>query len=612
MRSNDDIVKRMDYKHAFFQHSSSAIPFYCIWAMLIGGMLIFLDNQQGCALPFVQRWRCVWGISQPPPHAREKAGDWHATIFFQCQGEKSLQGRISQHLSIGNAFLAVLGNRKLQQDVGERLRFTQGKTTLHFGQTLVAGQALPFSTWQVHIEARGGMMTHPQATSNPAGASSMDSSTSLTQPMSDMSVSEKMLQDWIQDAVERQVELNLDIIASKQLGQSKPTAIPQYRGENGWSGIEQLLLALAFDIGSKDCWSKLGLSPIEGANPTVESIYHRCGFVLFLMQGIETEQWSMEDKASLAKAISIIATARAECLEDLSSTRKARKKARPQDLERWKEIGAGPLKFLRELFPGAKIATQLSKVLNSDPDLTAQTTIPAEEARRTLTALSTGGEQAKDALSRLGNQHWITWAPEHNEALQRCLHGYVDYVKANGTGPTITLVTPFVKPPVGESFGEITDVWTHKILQSKWNKVTKQQVIIQDAMEIVRTGSTGPVVSKKSLLCVTLCPKPNDVIQRVVNWAPTLEKFDTGAVIIIGLRTLQLLEIQHLLSTFEGSAKISWGEASRSAGSSTDHPRLCILLNGAGTIILITTPTGRGYASRVSCLSAFIPFSMPE
>ena len=497
-----------------------------------------------------------------------------SNIFFQNQGAKVIKCHDESFSCIGDAFLATIGGPPLDQAVKDRLSFRQGNRILQFSLALPTPAISSFDCWTIHISAKGGMMGHRSSSHGGYDTAGGDNSTSLTQTMSELNVSEKMLQDWIQDAVERQVELNLDIIAAKQMGQSNPTAIPQYRGENGWPGMEQLLSALAFDMDSRDCWGQLGLTPIEGANPTIESIHHRCGFVLFLMQGVDTGRWSMDDISKIDRAIGIIQKAKAECIEDLSNVRKTRKKARPQDVERWKELGDGPLTFLKSAFPDAMIALQLSKVLSIGP--ADQSMIPSEVARGTLMALSTGGAQAKDALARIGNQHWLTWAPEHNEALQRCLNAFVDYVKANGTGPTITLAVPFTKPPVGESFSAIIDVWTHKILQDKWSKITKQQVIIQDTMEIVRTGSAGPVVSKRSLLCVTLSPKPQDTIQKVVNWAPTFGKFNAGMAIIIDFQNSQLLGIQHLLSTYDGPIRISWGEPNRSTGSAPDLPRLCI------------------------------------
>ena len=93
---------------------------------------------------------------------------------------------------------------------------------------------------------------------------------------------------------------------------------------------------------------------------------------------------------------------------------------------------------------------------------------------------------------------------------------------------------------------------------------------------MVSTGSTGPTLSRKAMLCVTLAPNSVSTAHHIRNWAPMLGDFDAGMVIQVDFQVLQLMQIQHLLSSYSGPAKILWSEPTRSQGSDTMHPRLCI------------------------------------
>ena len=171
---------------------------------------------------------------------------------------------------------------------------------------------------------------------------------------------------------------------------------------------------------------------------------------------IRTEQWPNSDGEHLKKCIATIQSAKAECIEDLGNAKKSMKKARPQDIERWKELAEKPLEFIRNTFSGARLATQFSKVLEQSTNTTA--VVQPGVARAKLIGLSTGGEQAKTALESLGTQHWLTWAPEHKDALLRLLNSLEEYIKVHATGPTITLLVPFLRPPACDTYREIADV----------------------------------------------------------------------------------------------------------------------------------------------------------
>ena len=183
-----------------------------------------------------------------------------------------------------------------------------------------------------------------------------------------------------------------------------------------------------------------------------------------LLLNVNAVDWPTSDQDQLQKTRDQLQNAKDDCIKDLENAKKTRRKARPQDIDRWKELAEAPLVFLQSVFTGAKFATQLSKILQNSSNADC---ISIYDARTSLVALATGGEMGKNVLQVMGKEHWVMWAPTHNEALQRLLNTFTDYCKEKGTGPTITLIIPFHKPMAGDTFEEISDTWSQACLQKK-------------------------------------------------------------------------------------------------------------------------------------------------
>ena len=184
------------------------------------------------------------------------------------------------------------------------------------------------------------------------------------------------------------------VFGDKKIGLTPKAAI------SGWAALHPALRGLAFQPDASDAWLRLGLTPLEGPEPTVALVEQRLDVARLLLSASEHPEWPADDVAAARDALRSLDEARRTCIAELPALKRRRPVQGDRALPRWAELGRAARQVLaaEPLIPTEVYLTQLSALESSADELPNRFLEPAA-ARWMVEQLFTKGPDALIAAS---------------------------------------------------------------------------------------------------------------------------------------------------------------------------------------------------------------------
>ncbi|CAK0820227.1 unnamed protein product, partial [Prorocentrum cordatum] len=275
--------------------------------------------------------------------------------------------------------------------------------------------------------------------------------------------------------------------AAQATGQSPPLSAASTLAT--FDDLMAVLRGFAYDPTSSDCWQALGLSPLEGPEPTLGMLESRARTARLLSSAAEGPRWSQSDKQLVPPFLKKLELAVQDCANSLAGWRRERRKLKPSRLPLWKELGPRALCAVLDtaLSPQERVATQWSALLGSGPprlrEQADDRVLPLDGARRLAESAEKGDDSFWDLLQ---NVPVVIWAPTDSSALGRLREHMLERSSGGSLPQYIRMITPLETFPRCHSVDAIqVDFVTHP-------------------MEFVSPGSVGPRQEFKGLAIFTI------------------------------------------------------------------------------------------------------------
>ena len=200
--------------------------------------------------------------------------------------------------------------------------------------------------------------------SQPLGELRISTPPGLPQPAQTLTVSDKLLTDWLEDEVLQHFDL---IQAQEQVAKSDNEI--QFAFPVSWEKLEGILKRIGYMPFDVDHWRALGFAMFDGPDPTETTISSRARTAAHLCDLAAGAAWSSDDIAKAKSAADKFNTAARKCEEELKDVLRERRKLKIGKLLLWKELGNDAIEFIKGTAPGQAeyLLTQWSTIL--DPSL---------------------------------------------------------------------------------------------------------------------------------------------------------------------------------------------------------------------------------------------------
>ena len=208
----------------------------------------------------------------------------------------------------------------------------------------------------------------PSGATQAMAAMRMDAASDVPPPPMVLPVHQPLPQDLLNELLEQEILRHFEIVRAAQAtaqGQQLSAASTLATFDE----LLAVLRGLAYDPTSSDCWQILGLSPLEGPEPTIGMLEARARTARLLSSAAEGPRWAQGDKQQIPALLAKIELAVQDCASSLAGWRKERRKLKPSKLPLWKELGPRALRTVVDtaLSPQERIATQWSALLGTGP-----------------------------------------------------------------------------------------------------------------------------------------------------------------------------------------------------------------------------------------------------
>ncbi|CAK0825379.1 unnamed protein product, partial [Prorocentrum cordatum] len=342
------------------------------------------------------------------------------------------------------------------------------------------------------------------------GASGDDDATGLTQAAANLAVQPPpglpghgpLPDAWLAEFMDDEMAQHFGLVQAANMTlpqdlQNLPIKIP-----STWEALRAILLKLAYNPVSANPWNVLGFGPLDGPAPTEQGIASRTRTATILCSLGQAADWDPAGRASAEAAAAHFATAGARCAEQLDEVLRERRRLRPSELPRWKELGASALQAVRAIptCADATLATQWSQLLSNT---TTDHSVILEQHRELATLLEKGDTRA---LEKMGGQQILAWAPVDTNALQRILAGLLRQPDPALRPQRLSLLVPIPHFPGVDSPAKLFDLWWHPLLGEKplYISLVRAVDIILQPVEYILPGRSAPRHVRQGLASFTI------------------------------------------------------------------------------------------------------------
>ena len=391
---------------------------------------------------------------------------------------------------------------------------------------------------------------------------------------------QRMYEQYIEGEFTRNGEL---IMAAHSARTKSRTHIPSWHTlstATETSPIRSVLAALAFDLETKDPWNILGFSRLEGPIPSAHTLLSRRDVALKIIDSCtpafhDIARHEMDTiKGNLTDACN-------KCIDNLETNTNERRhlKGSTRNIPRWMEPSEDMLEYLAAHMPqNGRIALHLSNLNGTDlSDYLGA--VDVNTSRQLHSQLCGPPEEIERTLSRWGDSPLLTWAPIDNGQLLKIATCIRTILNKGVTRAPLILATPFDPYPACQRISDITDVWDHQLLHTKWKDVVAETTLLTPPTRIVVSGTHAPIHTQKCIALFTLGIPQAPMLPTLKAWRPNFFSFATGPIIIIDTPEHGRHTVKAVIDSL-GLPALQCIDSSRpSLGSTKDSPRVSLHLH---------------------------------
>ncbi|CAK0867076.1 unnamed protein product, partial [Prorocentrum cordatum] len=281
-----------------------------------------------------------------------------------------------------------------------------------------------------------------------------------------------------------------------------PSATPlRLRSElHAWDDLHGLLRQVGLDPDEPDVWRRLGRLALEGMEPTAKDIVRSADWAAQLLDIAMGSTWTASDMEAVGAAKLRYEAAREACLTALPDLLQARRRHKQRPVPLYMELGPVALDLLCPPggAPGEQCLTQLSRVLTA----TGSTEAKVQQDRETTSKLYAGDVATLQGLPCGA----VLWAPTDAAALGRLRSALLRHC---GDVPDFRCRLLSTLP----TFQGCSDVDSHMdmcwspLMGPQWAGLVKSIELLPRPLQMVSTGSAGPVVGNHGLIIATVAGK---------------------------------------------------------------------------------------------------------
>jgi len=350
-----------------------------------------------------------------------------------------------------------------------------------------------------------------------------------------------------------------------------------------WEQVKAQLAKLGFNPDSKDPWSTIGISRLEGVTPTPAEINNRLryGRQIANMNTLEGCTPSGEIMCFLKQ----LHEASQSCILALPDVVRERKKLGKSVFTwRWMEANVDFVAYLCAMFGGDgwKPGLFLSNVHGIDITQFGSSIISIELAAQVHRKLQGPGPVIAQALKDMAheNQKLILWAPSETPKILALMAEVLKLVQAGTHRVDMKLVVPYNPLPTCDTPDLIQELWTCPLLQRKYMPLMKNITFYAQPLKCVFTGAVGPLHHMKSLAVFHVSNSnmlPGQIADpKVVSWKSNLLDADLGTMIFVDVPMMQVYDINMILHDLKLKGLTGWEYARRSNAHTSTLPRQVI------------------------------------
>ena len=391
---------------------------------------------------------------------------------------------------------------------------------------------------------------------------------------------QRMYEYYIEDELTRNGELIMAAHSTRTTGRTQIPTWHTVSTATETSHIRALLAALAFDLGNTDPWNMLGLSRLEGPKPNMHMLQSRRDVALKIIDSCtlalhDTAQQEITTvKANLNKACD-------ECCANLDTNTHERRnlKGGNRNIPRWMEPSEDLFEFLSTQMPrNGRLALHLSNLRRTDIAI-HQGTVDVNTSKQLHSQLCGPLEEIERTLARWGDQPLLTWAPTDNGQLLKIATCIRNLHTKGVPHAHLTLAIPFDPYPACQKVSDITDIWDHPLLQTKWKDIVVDTTLLTPPTRIVVAGTHAPIHAHKCIALFTLGQAQTPCVPNIKAWRPTFFSFATGPTIAIDTPLQCRHTVKAVVDALGLPALQSIDNPRPSLGSTKDAPRTSLQLH---------------------------------
>ena len=389
-----------------------------------------------------------------------------------------------------------------------------------------------------------------------------------------------MYAEYVEDEFTRSGEL---IMAAHATHNRRHTCVPTWQAlstATDTSVIRSLLAALAFDVDSSDPWNTLGLSRLEGPTPNLHLLQSRRDVALKLIKSC-TPSLHERGVQEMTAASDHLNKACEDCCAQLATNAQERRslKGNSRNIPRWMEPSEDLLDHLTSTRQhNGRLALHLSNLNRADlsqyPDVVDVTT-----SRQLHTHLCGTPDEIERTLTRWGDKPLLTWAPIDNGQLLKVAAAVRKIQNDRAGQASLTLAVPFDPYPGCEKVSDITDVWDHPLLHTKWKDIVADIALLIPPTRIIVAGTHAPIHAQKCLCLLTLGVPQALALPRLNAWRPNFFSFATGPTIVIDTPAQFKHAVKAVVANLGLPALQAIDHPRASLGTTKDCPRTALQLH---------------------------------
>jgi hypothetical protein len=363
---------------------------------------------------------------------------------------------------------------------------------------------------------------------------------------------------------------HFEVVQARAAVGGQPATLHLRSQLTSWTPLRELLQQVGLDESEKDPWRRLGCHALEGSVPTAARLERSWEWARTLLALADGPGWTDEDRERAEEAKAKFAQAREVCLTALPELLSVRRRHKAAVLPQYQELGPEALELVHstQATAGERVLTQLSAVVTHDCDCRGVWDV---NAARELTTKLYAGDAA--ALAKITPTGAIFWAPSDPAALGRLKAALMKHC-GDHSDFTCRLLAVIPTFPGCTTASSITDLCWSPIMGAQWAGLVKGLQFLPQPVQVVTTGSAGPLVGRKGLLLATIAAAGTPALMKVIEMAEPMIAMAMGPTYLVDAPAAMLPAVQGIIRRGLAAMHAVLGGTGHSPGSSKEVPRV--------------------------------------